>query len=90
MTTKQLKQKALEVMKAREQIRELQAFANERTNEIKAWMDDETYMALDDTILVLTHKVRTSLDRKRLENDFGDLSEYEKQTPYCSLEIKAA
>lgn len=90
MTKKELQNKI-------EEIRRYKAMAEEATNiqkalehEISSYMEENnlTEEFTDSAKISYKEQTRKSLDKKRLEEDLGDLSEYEKVTSYKVLRIK--
>ena len=90
MTKKELENKINE-------LRSLKALQRETADEVKAIeVEIIDYMKENnlDTEITDTAKVtykpqtRTTLDKKRLEEDLGDLTDYEKVTTYNVLRVK--
>lgn len=79
------------------ELRSLKALEEETENELKAiereiisyMTEHETDTEITDTATV-TYKsqTRVTLDKKKLESDLGDLSDYEKVTTYSVLRVK--
>lgn len=87
----------LELEKKVEEIRRYKSMAEEASNIQKA-LEQEVISYMNENNLTeeftesakITYKAqsRTTLDKKRLEEDLGDLAEYEKVTSYKVLRIK--
>jgi len=68
---------------------EAQAVADSLADEIKAAMTEagESKMVIGEYKLSYTETKRETLDRKRLEADLGDLTEYTKATFYKRFSV---
>jgi len=68
---------------------EMQALADELADDIKKIMveDGKEKMIVGEYKLSYTTQKRETLDKKRLEEDLGDLSEYTKVTQYKVFRI---
>lgn len=86
-----------ELEKRIEEIRRYKTMIEEATNiqksleaEVIAYMNENglTEEVTDSAKITYTEQTRATLDKKRLEADLGDLSEYEKVTCYKVLRIK--
>lgn len=80
-----------------EEIRKYKAMVEEASNiqkaleqEIIAYMNENelTEEFTDSAKITYKPQVRTTLDKKRLEEDLGSLTEYEKVTQYNVLKIQ--
>ena len=68
---------------------EAQAAADSLADEIKAAMNEagESKMVVGEYMLSYTDAKRETLDKKRLQEDLGDLSEYTKTTHYKVFKV---
>ena len=80
-----------EIERKIEELRKYKAMAEEATSiekalehEISSYMEDNT----DSAKISYKEQERKTLDKKRLEEDLGDLTEYEKVTRFKVLRIK--
>lgn len=80
-----------------QELRSLKAMKEELENELKdAERQIIEYMTengidtefTSDSKITYKEQIRTTLDKKRLEEDLGSLEEYEKSTTYSVLRIK--
>ena len=83
MTKKELEEKI-------EEVRKYKSMAEEASNIQKALEQEIISYMNENNLTKITYKeqTRATLDKKRLEEDLGDLSEYEKVTSYKVLRIK--
>lgn len=86
-----------ELEKKIEEIRKYKAMAEEASNiqkaleaEVISYMNENglTEDFTNSAKITYTEQTRVTLDKKRLEADLGDLTEYEKVTSYKVLRIK--
>lgn len=86
-----------ELEKKIEEIRKYKAMAEEASNieksleaEVISWMVENnlTEEFTDSAKISYKEQSRTTLDKKRLTDDLGDLSEYEKVTSFMVLRIR--
>lgn len=86
-----------ELEKKIEEIRKYKAMAEEASTiqkaleqEIISYMNENNLIEefTDSSKISYKEQTRTTLDKKRLTEDLGDLSEYEKVTSYKVLRIK--
>ena len=86
-----------ELEKKVEEIRKYKAMAEEASNiqkaleqEVISYMNENnlTEEITDTAKITYKSQTRATLDKKRLEEDLGDLTEYEKVTSYKVLRIK--
>jgi len=82
MTT--LTERIREYREYKRMIEEMQALADSIADELKAAMTDagESKMIVGEYKLSYTEAKRETLDKKRLEADLGDLTDYTKVTTY--------
>ena len=84
-----LQEKIREYKEMKRMAEEAQAAADSLADEIKAAMSEagETKMTVGEYKLSYTEAKRETLDKKRLEQDLGDLSEYTKVTMYKRFSV---
>ncbi len=90
MTKKELEAKIEEVRKYKAMAEEASTIQKALEQEIISYMNENnlTEEFTDSAKISYKEQSRTTLDKKRLEEDLGDLSEYEKVTSYKVLRIK--
>ena len=84
-----LQEKIREYRELKRMAEEAQAMADAIADEIKAAMTEagESKMVVGEYKLSYTEAKRETLDKKRLEADLGDLSEYTKTTHYKVFKV---
>ena len=84
MKLQQMESKISEYRKFKREAEEMQAIADSIAAELKAQMEAEgiTSAIVGEYKLSYTDAKRESLDKKRLEADLGDLTDYTKTTHY--------
>ena len=84
-----LAEKAREYREYKRMIEEIEAVANAIADEIKSAMvtAGETKMIVGEYKLSYTDAKRETLDKKKLESDLGDLSDYVKVTTFKRFSI---
>jgi len=85
MTT--LQDKIKEYREYSRMIEELEALKSDIADDLKAAMAGESKMVVGEYKLSYTEAKRETLDKKRLEADLGDLSEYTKVTSYKRFSV---
>lgn len=82
-------EKIKEYREYKRMIEELQDLADAIANELKATMiaENTDKMIIGEYKLSYTDAIRETLDKKRLEADLGDLSEYTKVTVYKRFSV---
>ena len=90
MTKKELEEKIEEVRKYKAMAEEASTIQKALEQEIISYMNENnlTEEFTDSAKITYKEQIRATLDKKRLEEDLGDLSEYEKVTSYKVLRIK--
>ena len=90
MTKKELEEKIEEVRKYKAMAEEASNIQKALEQEIISYMNENnlTEEIINSSKISYKEQVRRTLDKKRLEEDLGDLSEYEKVTSYKVLRIK--
>jgi esterase/lipase len=90
MTKQELENKVQEIRKYKAMIEEATAIEKSLENEVIAYMSDNnlTKEVTDTAQISYIEQSRSTLDKKRLEADLGDLTEYTKVTTYSVLRIK--
>lgn len=90
MTKKELEEKIEEVRKYKAMAEEANNIQKALEQEIISYMNENnlTEEFTDSAKITYKEQTRATLDKKRLEEDLGDLSEYEKVTSYKVLRIK--
>lgn len=90
MTKKELEEKVEEVRKYKAMAEEASSIQKALEQEIISYMNENnlTEEFTDSAKITYKEQTRATLDKKRLEEDLGDLSEYEKVTSYKVLRIK--
>ena len=90
MTKKELEEKIEEVRKYKAMAEEASNIQKALEQEIISYMNENnlTEEFTDSAKITYKEQTRATLDKKRLEEDLGDLSEYEKVTSYKVLRIK--
>jgi hypothetical protein len=90
ITKIELNQKVEEIRKYKAMAAELTELQKALENEVIAYMTENglSKEITDDATISYTSQTRTTLDKKKLEESFGSLTEYEKQTSYKVLRIK--
>ena len=90
MTKKELEEKIEEVRKYKAMSEEASNIQKALEQEIISYMNENnlTEELINSSKISYKEQVRRTLDKKRLEEDLGDLSEYEKVTSYKVLRIK--
>ena len=89
MSTNELTTKVREYREMKRLAEEALAAADAIADEIKAAMNEagESKMIVGEYKLSYTDAKRETLDKKRLEADLGDLSEYTKTTTYKVFKV---
>ncbi len=84
-----LESKIREYREYKRMIEELEDLAGAIADELKAAMTEagKDKMIVGEYKLTYTDTTRSTLDRKRLEADLGDLSEYTKVTTYKTFRV---
>lgn len=90
MTKKELEAKIEEVRKYKSMAEEASNIQKALEQEIISYMNENnlTEEFTDSAKITYKEQTKATLDKKRLEEDLGDLSEYEKVTSYKVLRIK--
>lgn len=90
MTKKELEAKVEEIRKYKAMIEEASNIEKALEAEVISYMNENnlTEEFTDSAKISYKEQSRTTLDKKRLEENLGDLSEYEKVTSYKVLRIK--
>lgn len=90
MTKKELEEKIEEVRKYKAMAEEASNIQKTLEQEIISYMNENnlTEEFTDSAKITYKEQTRATLDKKRLEEDLCDLSEYEKVTSYKVLRIK--
>ncbi len=90
MTKKELEAKVEEIRKYKAMIEEASNIEKALEAEVISYMNENnlTEEITDSSKISYKEQVRRTLDKKRLEEDLGDLSGYEKVTTYNVLRIK--
>ena len=84
-----LQEKIREYREFKRMAEEAQALADAIADELKAAMTEagETKLTVGEYKLSYTEAKRETLDKKRLQEDLGDLSEYTKVTNYKIFKV---
>ena len=84
-----LQEKIREYREFKRMAEEAQALADAIADELKAAMTEagETKLTVGEYKLSYTEAKRETLDKKRLESDLGDLSEYTKTTHFRVFKV---
>ena len=84
-----LETKIREYRELKRMAEEAQAVANSIADEIKTYMTElgENKMTVGEYKLSYIEAMRETLDKKRLEADIGDLTEYTKVTTYKVFKV---
>ena len=90
MTKKELEAKVEEIRKYKTMIEEASNIENVLEAEVISYMNENnlTEEITDTAKITYKSQVRSTLDKKRLEEDLGSLEEYIKTTTYSVLRIK--
>jgi hypothetical protein len=90
MTKQELETKVQEIRKYKAIIEEATDIEKALEAEVVSYMkeNDLTEEITDTSRISYTSQTRSTLDKKRLEADLGDLTEYTKITTYSVLRIK--
>ena len=90
MTEKELEAKVEEIRKYKTMIEEASNIENALEAEVTSYMNENnlTEEITDTAKITYKSQVRSTLDKKRLEEDLGSLEEYTKTTTYSVLRIK--
>lgn len=90
MTRAELEKKIEEIRRYKTMVEEATSIQKSLEAEVIAYMNENglTEEVTDSAKITYTEQTRATLDKKRLEADLGDLSEYEKVTSYKVLRIK--
>lgn len=90
MTRVELEKKIEEIRRYKTMVEEATSIQKSLEAEVIAYMNENglTEEVTDSAKITYTEQTRATLDKKRLEADLGDLSEYEKVTSYKVLRIK--
>lgn len=90
MTKKELEAKVEEIRKYKAMIEEASNIEKALEAEVISYMNENnlTEEITDTAKITYKSQTRATLDKKRLEEDLGDLTEYEKVTSYKVLRIK--
>lgn len=90
MTKKELEEKIEEVRKYKTMAEEASTIQKALEQEIISYMNENnlTEEFTGSNKISYKEQTRITLDKKRLEEDLGDLSEYEKVTSFKVLRIK--
>ena len=89
MTNRELEAKIREYKDMKRLVEEAQAVADKLADELKAAMTaaGASKLTVGEYKLSYTDATRETLDKKRLEADMGDLSEYAKVTTYKVFKV---
>lgn len=90
MTKKELEAKVEEIRKYKTMIEEASNIEKALEAEVISYMNENnlTEEITDTAKITYKSQVRSTLDKKRLEEDLGSLEEYTKTTTYSVLRIK--
>lgn len=90
MTKQELEMKVQEIRKYKAMVEEATNIQNALEREVISYMNENglTEEITDSAKITYKPQSRTTLDKKRLEEDLGSLAEYEKVTTYNVLRIK--
>lgn len=90
ITKKELEAKVEEIRKYKAMIEEASNIEKALEAEVISYMNENnlTEEITDTAKITYKSQTRATLDKKRLEEDLGDLTEYEKVTSYKVLRIK--
>ena len=90
MTKKELEAKVEEIRKYKVMIEEASNIEKALEAEVISYMNENnlTEEITDTAKITYKSQVRSTLDKKRLEEDLGSLEEYTKTTTYSVLRIK--
>ena len=89
MTKQELERKIEEIRKYKAMVEEASNIQKALENEVVAYMNENglTEEFTDTAKISYKSQTRVTLDKKRLEEDLGSLTEYEKVTQYNVLRI---
>jgi hypothetical protein len=90
MTKQELEKKVEEIRKYKAMVEEASNIQKALEQEVISYMTENnlTEEYTDSAKITYLQQSRTTLDKKRLEEDLGSLEEYEKTTSYNVLRIK--
>lgn len=90
MTKKELEEKIEEIRKYKRMIEECSNIEKALESEVISYMNANnlTEEITDTARITYKEQTRETLDKKRLEEDLGNLAEYTKTTTYSVLRIK--
>lgn len=90
MTKKELEAKVQEIRRYKAMIAEASDIEKALEQEVICYMTENnlTEEITESAKITYKEQTRVSLDKKRLEEDLGDLTEYEKTSVYNVLRIK--
>jgi hypothetical protein len=90
MTKQELQNKVEEIRKYKSLVEEASNIQKALEQEVISYMNENnlTEEYTDSAKITYTQQFRTTLDKKRLEEDLGSLEEYQKTTSYNVLRIK--
>lgn len=90
MTRQELENKVEELRKYKAMVEEATNIQKSIEAEIIAYMNENelTETITDTAKITYKEQTRTTLDKKRLEEDLGSLAEYERTTSYSVLRVK--
>lgn len=90
MTKSELEKKIEEIRKYKSMVEEASNIQKALEQEVISYMNENGLKEefTDSAKITYTEQKRATLDKKRLEADLGDLTEYEKVTSYKVLRIK--
>ena len=90
MTKQQLEAKIEEIRKYKAMVEEAQNIQKALESEVIAYMNENnlTEEFTDSAKITYKEQTRSTLDKKRLEEDLGSLEEYTNTTTYSVLRIK--
>ena len=90
MTKQELENKVEELRKYKAMVEEATNIQKSIEAEIIAYMNENelTETITDTAKITYKEQTRTTLDKKRLEEDLGSLTEYERTTSYSVLRVK--
>lgn len=90
MTKKELENKIEEIRKYKAMVEEATNIQKALESEVVSYMNENnlTEEFTDTAKITYKSQTRTTLDKKRLEEDLGSLTEYEKVTQYNVLRIQ--
>lgn len=90
MTKQELENKVEELRKYKAMVEEATNIQKAIETEIITYMNENnlTETITDTAKITYKEQTRTTLDKKRLEEDLGSLAEYERTTSYSVLRVK--